>query len=107
VSVTVAAHWPGPVRRWGGTVAVSFVVAFWITAFFAKRAGHPVAHPLLDVIFFGYLFLSPALGFFTLIFLQRAMKAGVQPKRPLPVQAWLSFAALAAWVVGLGFLDLN
>ena len=88
-------------------MAVSFVVAFWMTALIVKRVGHPVAHPLLDVIFLGYLFLSPALGFLTLILLKRAMNAGIQPKSPLPVQAWLSFAALAAWVIGLGFLDLN
>jgi hypothetical protein len=107
MSPTVAIRWPGPVRLWGGTVAISFVAAFWITAFFVNRAGRDVAPPFFDVIFFSYLFASPVLGFLTLIFLKRAIKVGIQAKTPVPVQAWLSFGALLAWAVGLCFLDLN
>ena len=103
----MATRWPPPVQLWGGTVALSLVVVFWVTAFLVSQAFGPVAHPLLDVIFLAYFVISPLLGFLTLFLLRRAVRVGIQSRTRVPAQAWLAFAALAGWVIGLGFLDLR
>jgi hypothetical protein len=103
----IAHRWPGPLRLWGGTAALALVVMFWVAVFFANRAGRPVSHPLLDVVFLAYFVLSPTLGFVTLLLLRKAGQIGIERWNRAPIQAWLAFAAVAAWVVGLAFLDLQ
>jgi hypothetical protein len=85
---------------------MALVVAFWATSFLVNRVADPVASPLLDVIFVGYV-VAPVLSFITLVLLWRAARREAEAPHRLPLQGWLAFAAVVAWTIGLGFLDLR